>query len=108
MSPLKPLAIAAALAATVIPAQAGDNSCTGVIQANGVIDTTMYMSNSRYGEPGWDQWPQPQTDECRFDPKSTIGKRILAKCPIGSTCNVRMPLEYRGKTIGKIENVEKW
>jgi len=65
------------LAAMTSAAQAGAVTCKGEV----FNDT-----------PGWttiaDRSPDSPDEFCRFKTKSPVGKRILAKCPVGSTCDI--------------------
>jgi hypothetical protein len=86
--------IVIALAMTVEPhqAQAGDNSCVGIVAVGkewSTIDATV---------------PGQKPYVCRFLTNSKIGQRILSKCPNGSTCEIAMPLPRGGFSIERTMN----
>jgi len=86
---------AAALALTALTgvAQAGDNSCRGEVSTD---KEWVYITNYRdeigvvnnNGNPRVQSGPvQP----CRAKLTSSAGRRILAKCLVGTECTVEMP-----------------
>jgi hypothetical protein len=82
------IATAALLLALTAPAaHAGDNSCLGTVQ------------QADKGSP------LLAIDDCFFDPKSTVGKKILAICPIGSQCNVSLDLRASRKA-SKLKDID--
>jgi len=75
----KTLLTAAALALLATPAFAFSNNCMGTLHAD-YIDASEYYTS-----------PKSPAPACKFDPKSAIGKRILAVCKIDEICTVEMP-----------------
>src|SRR5262245_6926570 len=78
------LTLTALAGATSTSAVAGDNSCVGYVSAGQIVD---------------DGWSLPPSGVCTFSPTSKVGKIILAKCPVGTTCRVELPLEANSRPI---------
>ena len=95
------LAIAAASSSS---SQAGDNRCVGVITAVAPWHPTLRIIDDQ------------DEEVCRFDPLSKVGKRILSKCPVGTACEIALPLPPNGdvstlpkvQVIKKVEWIERW
>jgi hypothetical protein len=81
---LTAIAALVALTSWSAPVAAGSNECIGYVTAGKITD---------------DGWSLPPAGECTFSSVSKIGKMILAKCPIGTTCRVSLPLEAKSNPI---------
>ena len=83
-------AVGAMIGLTTGFAFAGSNTCSGVVTV-GVEWTTVKGDVDDYAPDG-----------CRVRSSSTIGRRILAVCPDGSTCSISIPLNRRSPIITEI------
>jgi hypothetical protein len=88
----KLLLTAAALLALTSAAPAGSTTCQGEVVVGSEWTTVedestvpLPKDHPRYSPP----------DVCRFQTTSALGKRILAKCPAGSTCLLDLSIENK-------------
>jgi hypothetical protein len=86
----KLLLTAAALIALTSAASAGSTRCEGHVVVGSEWTTVedesvvpLPKDHPRYTPP----------DICRFKTNSALGKRILAKCPAGSLCNLDLAID---------------
>ena len=95
MTALKTLTVAAALAGIASPAIAGANDCIGTIVTDKewvyVVDAGLHTKDGRL---------------CQARLKSPIGRRILATCPVGSTCYVDIYNNDHDVSIPVKKNIE--
>jgi hypothetical protein len=90
----------AMMAASSSSSQAGDNRCVGVITDPPPWRPLMLVVDDQNEEV------------CRFDDRSKVGKQILRKCPVGTACEIALPLT-RGvapkiQVITRVEWIERW
>jgi hypothetical protein len=106
----KLILIIAALLAVTSAAQAGSTGCTGKV----VVGSEWTLVEDAMGgdEPGT---PAPDAQICRFKTSSDLGKRILAKCPAGTMCELSLsiankPSDHRVSYEGgrDIYTIIKW
>ena len=90
--------VAGACCATASPSWAWQNSCNGVISANGNIHDAVSEELNNY---------KPGEMDCSFDPKSAIGKRIVKICPVGTFCLIELPDNTSGNPIRRIYEIKK-
>jgi hypothetical protein len=86
----------AAMMIALTSAHAGDNSCNGEILPGGKMTDPWHEADD----------PDSFPSDCRFDPHSAIGKRILRVCPVGSVCEISLPLSGSGKSRNPIKHIE--
>jgi hypothetical protein len=108
----KTLLAAAALLALASPAFAGSNACNGEVSADkDWVYVTDYINEigARYDAATKTVLTyQGPVQPCRAKVGSPIARRILAKCPIGSECQIEMPDDgSTGWPIKKIIFIER-
>ena len=110
----KTLLAAAALVALASPAFAGSNSCRGEVTADKdwvyVTDHVNEIGGRYDPATGKSLVFQGPPQPCKAKPNSAIGRRILAKCPVGTECWIEMPDDNKstGHPFTKIISVERY